>query len=423
MRKKKSKEQRKKKEQKKKEQRKKEKAKMKMAMEMILHPRPSAIVAALYTLRDLDAGVAVLHGPAGCSFKHSRLLEEDGMHVLTTAMNESNFVFGGHDSLVEVLRKAEEMFHPELIGVVGTCASMIIGEDLQQAVEESGVDSGSGVAGTGTAGKRCKVVAVNVHAGYRDNTVGVILTLEAAYKAGVISGSEFERQKKMLEAATRLEKEVGAACRSYIPPSKGDSKIAVASRLLELVGSGKRGVCVLNAKKETAFMFADILRAVNKVAASTPSRIVNIANLDKNVGLKRIRGYAARILDELAADGVKIEHTIGGLDEYVVAGERAAALIHDSYRDYDFAVLLGIPHAVPLSGGGVEGEEKKIEIFSVTNGPRTIDPLRWLGHDHAVLEIDLHPKTMGATGIIPSEFGDALLRLGQLQEQLQGQLQ
>jgi len=363
-----------------------------MEMEMILHPRPSAIVAALYTLRDLDVGVAVMHGPAGCSFKHSRLLEEDGMHVLTSAMNESNFVFGGHDSLVSALRKAEEMFHPELMGVVGTCSSMIIGEDLHQAVEDSGV------------GAKCKVIAVNVHAGYRDNTVGVILTLESAYKSGIISNEEFERQKRMLEAATRLEKEVGAASKSYIPPSKGDSKIDVANRLLELIDDGKKGVCVLNAKKETVFMFADILRAVNRVADS--SQIVNIANLDMEVGLKKIRGYSKKILDELATDGIKIDHTIGGLDEYPIAGEKAADLINEFYSDYDFAVLLGIPHAVPLEKYSV-----KMEIFSVTNGPRTIEPLRWLGHDHAVLEIDLHPKTMGATGIIPSEFGDTLLKL------------
>lgn len=373
-----------------------------MSEEMILHPRPSAIVAALYTLRDLDAGVAVLHGPAGCSFKHSRLLEEDGMHVLTSAMNETDFVFGGHESLVEVLIKAEEMFHPALMGVIGTCSSMIIGEDLNQAVADSGVG--------------CKVIAVNVHAGYRDNTVGVILTLESAYKAGIISSDEFERQKRMLEVATKLEKEVGAACKSYIPPSKGDSKIDVANRLLELIGKGKRGICVLNAKKETVFMFADILRAVNKVAA--PSQIVNIANLDKEVGLKKIRDYADKILDELAAEGIEIDHIIGGLDEYPVAGEKAAALIRYLYNsgdvnvDYDFAVLLGIPHAVPLEKYGI-----KMEIFSVTNGPRTIEPLKWLGHDHAVLEIDLHPKTMGATGIVPSEFGDTLLKLKRIKNE------
>jgi putative methanogenesis marker 13 metalloprotein len=363
-----------------------------MEMEMILHPRPSSIVAALYTLRDLDVDVAVMHGPAGCSFKHSRLLEEDGMHVLTSALNESNFVFGGHESLVRVLRKAEEMFHPELMGVVGTCSSMIIGEDLHQAVEDSGVRA------------KCKVIAVNVHAGYRDNTVGVILTLESAYKSGIISSEEFERQKRMLEAATRLEKEVGAASKSYIPPSKGDSKIDVANRLLELIDNGKKGVCVLDAKKETVFMFADILRAVNKVAA--PSQIVNIANLDTEVGLQKIRGYSEKIVAELATDGIGIDHIIGGLDEYPVAGEKAADLIKEFYSDYDFAVLLGIPHAVPLEKHGL-----KMEIFSVTNGPRTIEPLKWLGHDHAVLEIDLHPKTMGATGVIPSEFGDTLLKL------------
>ncbi len=361
-----------------------------MREEMILHPRPSAIVAALYTLRDLNAEVAIMHGPAGCSFKHSRLLEEDGMHVLTTAMNESNFVFGGHDSLVKVLREAEEMFQPELMGVVGTCSSMIIGEDLSQAIEDSEVSS--------------KTIAVDVHAGYRDNTVGVIMTLESAYKSGIISSEELRRQKVMLEAATRIEKAVGAASKSYIPPSKGDSKIDVASTLLELIREGKKGVCVLNAKKETAFMFVDILRAVNRVAHS--SQIVNIANLDTEVGLEKIRGYSKTILNELSAEGIRIDHLIGGLDEYPVAGEKAAVVIEDLYSDYDFAVLLGVSHAVPLAEYGI-----KTEIFSVTNGPRTVEPLKWLGHEHVVLEIDLHPKTMGATGIIPSEFGDTLLKL------------
>ena len=74
-----------------------------MSEELVLHPRLSAIVAALYMLRDLDVDVAVMQDPAGCSFKHRRLLEEDGLHVLTSAMNKSNFLFGGQDPLVRVL--------------------------------------------------------------------------------------------------------------------------------------------------------------------------------------------------------------------------------------------------------------------------------------------------------------------------------
>ena len=33
----------------------------------IIHPRPSSIVAALYTLRDLNVDVAILHGVQGSS--------------------------------------------------------------------------------------------------------------------------------------------------------------------------------------------------------------------------------------------------------------------------------------------------------------------------------------------------------------------
>ncbi|MGZ4862893.1 MAG: nitrogenase component 1, partial [Halobacteriota archaeon] len=92
--------------------------------EQIIHPRPSSIVAALYTLRDLETDAVIIHGPSGCCFKHSRLLEEDGIRVITTAMDETNFVFGGDKVLTRVIRRAVELFDPSLLGVIGSCASM-----------------------------------------------------------------------------------------------------------------------------------------------------------------------------------------------------------------------------------------------------------------------------------------------------------
>jgi Ni-sirohydrochlorin a,c-diamide reductive cyclase subunit CfbD len=99
-----------------------------------MHPRPSSIVAALYTARDLKVDVAILHGPSGCSFKHARLLEEDGMRVLTTSLADNEFIFGGQKPLEDVLRYAEEHFSPHRMAVIGTCVAMIIGEDLQSAM-------------------------------------------------------------------------------------------------------------------------------------------------------------------------------------------------------------------------------------------------------------------------------------------------
>lgn len=358
----------------------------------IIQPRPSSIVAALYTLRDLDTDVAILHGPSGCCFKHSRLLEEDGMRVVTTAMCDSDYVFGGHDLLVSVLEKTIEKFNPKTIGIVGTCASMIIGENFHRAVEE--VSPG------------IPVMEIEIHAGFGDNTYGAIVTLEAAHAVGLLGDKELERQKEMLLMATDLEKKFGAASKDYIEPSRGDLKYKAASRLLDLMKEGKKGISVLNAKKETAYMFADINLAVSQAAkALNAPAPVTIANLDPGVGLPRIRRYAQTIASQMAEKGIAIDHITGGLDEYSVTGDEAARIIRDNYADYDYVILSGVPHAIPYDA------VKGMEIFSVTNGPRQVEPIRNMGHKHVMVEIDLHPKTLGVKGMVESETGATIRSL------------
>ncbi|WP_424359242.1 Ni-sirohydrochlorin a,c-diamide reductive cyclase catalytic subunit [Methanocella sp. MCL-LM] len=355
----------------------------------IIQPRPSAIVAALYTLRDLDVDVAVLHGPPGCCFKHSRLLEEDGLRVVTTAMCDSDYVFGAHDVLVSVLKKVSDRFNPKTIGIVGTCASMIIGENFHRAVE----DAEPGVP----------VVEVEIHAGHGDNTTGAIVTLEAAHAAGILEKAELDRQKKMLLLATELEKKAGAASSDYIEPSRGDLKYKAAARLLELMKQGKKGISILNAKKETAYMFADANMAVNEAALKLGAPVpVTIANLDQTIGLPRIRRYASTITKAYADNKYMIDHITGGLDEYPETGDRAAEIIKAQYSEYDYAVITGVPHGVPFEA--LQG----MEIFSITNGPRQVEPLRKAGHQHVMVEIDLHPKTLGVDNIVESEFGATL---------------
>lgn len=356
----------------------------------IIHPRPSAIVAALYTLRDLDTDVAILHGPPGCSFKHARLLEEEGMRVVTTAMDETDFVFGGRELLSSLLRKVIDRWHPERIGIVGTCTSMIIGEDLRQAIEDVGTD--------------IPIIEVEVHAGYHNNTHGVIMTLESARNVGIIDGAEFERQKTLLEEATALERRHGAASKEYLEPSRGDLKYRVAERIIKLLKDGKNCINILNAKKETAYMFADILLAICEVAEhiDSESEIINLANLDTDVGLPRIRRCAVDILQDLNDARMQIHEIIGGLDEYPIAGERAGEIIGKKYTGFDFMIISGVPHAVPIKC--ISG----MEVISITNGPRQVIPLREMGHDAVIVEIDLHPKTLGVDHIVESEFGATL---------------
>lgn len=348
-----------------------------------MQPRPSSIVAALYTARDLEVDVAVLHGPSGCSFKHARLLEEDGMRVLTTSLADHEFIFGGQQPLEKVLQYAEEHFSPRRMAVVGTCVSMIIGEDLKSAISAAGITT--------------PTIAIDIHAGYPENIEGVIATLEPAAEAGWISEDELERQKFLLAAANEVERLRGAASKPYIEPSRGDLKHIVAKRLAECAGLGMKGVAIMNAKKETAYMFADELLALKDTCPAAD--VTYIANLEPR-GLPKVRQDAERIRLGMENRGVSPE-LIGALDEYgangEVLGRRIAGL------SPDFAFLVGVPHAIPpdyLRG---------IECFSVTNGPRQVEPLKDLGHQHVVVEIDLHPQTLGVSEIVGSEFG-AILR-------------
>ena len=347
-----------------------------------MQPRPSSIVAALYTARDLEVDVAILHGPSGCSFKHARLLEEDGMRVLTTSLADNEFVFGGQSRLEEVIKYAEQQFSPDRMAVIGTCVSMIIGEDIQAAIDNSGVETDT--------------IAVDIHAGYTENIDGVIASLRPAAEIGWISSEELERQITLLKAANQVERLRGAAVHEYTEPSRGDLKHQVAKRLIDVIDEGKTGVGILNAKKETAYMFSDPLLALHEVAPGPG--ISYSVNLELR-GLPKVRRDAERIISDLNQKNLSYEFN-GALDEYGATGDILGKWLTE--KNPDFALISGVPHAIP------QEYTDGIECFSITNGPRQVIPLKEIGHSHVVVEIDLHPKTLGVRNIVESEFGATL---------------
>ena len=351
-----------------------------------MHPRPSPIAASLYTLRDMNTDVIILHGPHGCCFRTGRLLENDGVRVVTTAMSENDFIFGASSKLEKALKEVEQMFSPQLVGVVGTCASMIIGEDLKEAVQNANINA--------------KVIAVESHGGLSegDNTEGAIAVLDAACKEGIISEEEAERQSKMLRLATEIEKTRGMAKGGYIAPSYGDDKDEVASILIEKLKNGKKVVIILNAKKETSYLFADIIGIpFNEINSENLPLI--IANLDENVGLPRIRQHAVNIKEELKNKDIEINVITGGLDEYPITGNEAVNALKEI--DADFVIVAGVPHALLI-------ESLETETLAITDGPRLVEPLKELGYTYVVTELDAHAKTLGVDKIIASDFGEVL---------------
>lgn len=140
-------------------------------------------------------------------------------------------------------------------------------------------------------------------------------------------------------------------------------------------------------------MFADGLTALHELAPDAP--IVYSVNLEMR-GLPKVRRDAERIIADLDATGLSYVKQ-GALDEYGATGDMLGRWIQD--ENPDFAFITGVPHAIPREY--TDG----IECFSVTNGPRQVAPLKDLGHEHVVVEIDLHPRTLGVRSIVESEFG------------------
>lgn len=355
-------------------------------MRSVIHPRPSPIVAAMYTLRDMDVDVIVVHGPSGCSFMASRPLENADVRVVTTGMRDNDLIFGASEPLINTLRQVEERFHPDTVAVIGTCASMIIGEDISSSIRKAGIDA--------------NVFAVDVHACMGDNTRGAIKALEAGRDAGIIDSEECSRQISLMKAATRLEKDNGMASKDYIKPAVSPTKLHVCKRIAEVLSKGGKVAVVMDAKKELAYRFADMFEAVERARKALGGEALYIANLDPSKGLPRIRSYCREILDELYDDGGVDVRIIGGLDEYSIVGDEMRRAI-DEFSP-DLTIVLGICHAVP----GLDAND-----ILVTDQPRQLANYLHAGYEWAVGEISSHSMVMGVHEIVPLETADTLREL------------
>jgi len=353
-----------------------------------IHPRPNPIIAAMYTLRDMDVDVIVIHGPAGCGFMASRMLEQAGVRVVTSGMTEKDIIFGGEGPLLRTLGSLKEKFNPRTVAVIGTCTSMIIGDDVGTIIRKANLDFNA--------------FFVNCHGCMESNTEGAIRAIEAGMEAGILSEQEAERQAFLLKSATSMEKAVGMASKDYLQPAMGPTKLNACNRILKTLSSGGKVAVVMLAKKELAYRFSDMFVAVEETKRACGGSTFYIGNLDNEKGLPRIRRYANDILQELESKNIRMDKVIGGLDEYAVIGEQAKEAVES--MSPDLLVIVGIPHAYP----GLSKEQ-----ILITDQPRQLANYLSMGLN-AVGEISSHSMVMYTRSIIPLETGETLRELAGL---------
>lgn len=102
---------------------------------------------ALQQLSGILNSAIIHHGPAGCSavvgasywmsrvMSKKRGVENHAVYV-GTDMNEKDTIFGSSESLRRIILEVNDRYHPEVIFVASSCATGIIGEDIDSIVDD-----------------------------------------------------------------------------------------------------------------------------------------------------------------------------------------------------------------------------------------------------------------------------------------------
>ncbi|MDR0644318.1 MAG: nitrogenase [Treponema sp.] len=125
-----------------------------------------------------DAAV-ISHGPAGCAgclhefaftYRvngiHRNVFEPTQRRIFSTDLEEKDTVYGGTQKLAEAIREVHKRVKPNAIFIITTCASGIIGDDVQGVADEIEDEIGIPVVAVFCEGFRSKIWTSGFDAGY-----------------------------------------------------------------------------------------------------------------------------------------------------------------------------------------------------------------------------------------------------------------
>lgn len=100
-------------------------------------------INSMAALMSLEDAVFIAHSPQGCvgctimavdmyrvGQAHRGIRQIKNPHIIVTNLDQKSVIFGGEKKLRESVQKAVERYHPKLIFVFASCASGIIGDDI-----------------------------------------------------------------------------------------------------------------------------------------------------------------------------------------------------------------------------------------------------------------------------------------------------
>ena len=164
-----------------------------------LHRRTTVmgkVAGALLAVSKIKNAVPLIHGPAGCAYQRrinpfelsSNFYE---IPIPCTDMTDLDTVYGGEEALKESIKQTYEQYNPELIVVITTCQSDIIGDDVKAAIDEIKADIG------------CDIVFSTGSLFPKKRDISVVGTQDVLYAIvdQLLDDDEREKEKKSVNVA------------------------------------------------------------------------------------------------------------------------------------------------------------------------------------------------------------------------------
>ncbi|MHC1685407.1 MAG: nitrogenase cofactor biosynthesis protein NifB [Clostridiaceae bacterium] len=90
-------------------------------------------------MKGIENSMVILHGSQGCSTyirRHMATHFNEPIDIASSSLTENGTIYGGANNLKQGLKNIIEQYKPETIGVLTTCLSETIGEDIDRIVTE-----------------------------------------------------------------------------------------------------------------------------------------------------------------------------------------------------------------------------------------------------------------------------------------------
>lgn len=95
-------------------------------------------IGAVIALKGIENSMAIVHGSQGCStYMRLSMVEHynEPVDIASSSLNEKQTIYGGEENLRKGLDNVLRIYHPKVIGVVTTCMTETMGEDISRMID------------------------------------------------------------------------------------------------------------------------------------------------------------------------------------------------------------------------------------------------------------------------------------------------